>query len=126
MVAAGQISSTREVWNELDRTTISRPVHQWAKQNRQIFTTPTGDELKFVATILRVSHFQQLIGSKQQLMGTPVADPFVVSCAKTRQGTVVTQEQLKPNAAKIPNVCQHFQVPCVNLEAFMTSQRWSF
>lgn len=45
-VAAGQISSTREVWNELDRTTISRPVHQWAKQNRQIFTTPTGDELK--------------------------------------------------------------------------------
>jgi hypothetical protein len=38
----------------------------------------------------------------------------------------VTEEKLKPNAAKIPNVCAHFQIPCINLERFMRDQNWSF
>jgi hypothetical protein len=71
-------------------------------------------------------HFQALIGEKQRLMGTPVADPFVIACAKIRQGTVVTEERLKPHAAKIPNVCQHVSVPCIDLETFMQKQGWSF
>jgi len=33
---------------------------------------------------------------------------------------------LKPQAAKIPNVCQHFSVPCMDLETFMQQQGWSF
>jgi hypothetical protein len=55
-----------------------------------------------------------------------VADPFVIACAKIHDGTVVTEEQFKPNAAKIPNVCQHFNIPCVDLEGFMKQQAWSF
>lgn len=35
-------------------------------------------------------------------------------------------EQLKPNAAKIPNICQHFKVPCVDLEDFMEQEDWVF
>ena len=64
----------------------------------------------------------------ETLHGTPVADPFVIACAKIRQGTVVTEERLKPHAAKIPNVCQHpgVSVPCIDLEDFMQKQGWSF
>jgi hypothetical protein len=79
-----------------------------------------------VAEIFRISHFQGLIGQKQRLKGDPVADPFVIACAKVRGGSVVTEEQFKPNAAKIPNVCQHFNVPCIDLEEFMHQQKWSF
>ena len=50
----------------------------------------------------------------------------MIACAKVRGGTVVTEERLKPHAAKIPNVCQHFSVPCMDLEAFMQQQGWSF
>lgn len=118
--------STREVWNEVERQNISKEVLDWAKQNKSIFTIPTAAELQFVATILQVSHFQALIGEQQKLKGMPVADPFVIACAKIRSGTVVTEERLKPTAAKIPNVCQHFNVPCIDLEGFMQQQGWTF
>jgi hypothetical protein len=124
-VAAGVIASTREVLRELDRQDPGH-VHTWAKENGGVFATPTDEETRFVGRLLAVPHFQQLIGTKAQLVGTPVADPFVIACAAVRKGTVVTEERLKPNAAKIPNVCQHFNVECLNLEKFMRAVAWSF
>lgn len=126
LVQQQNLVSTREVWNELVRQNVSADVLAWAKQNKQIFTTPNAAELQFVAQIFQIKHFQNLIGEQQRLKGTPVADPFVIACAKIKDGTVVTEEQLKPNAAKIPNVCAHFNVPCIDLERFMQQQGWAF
>lgn len=126
LVQQQSLVSTREVWNELERQNISTDVLAWAKQNKQIFTTPNAAELNFVAQIFQTKHFQSLIGEQQRLKGTPVADPFVIACAKIKSGTVVTEEQMKPNAAKIPNVCAHFNVPCIDLEKFMQQQGWEF
>ena len=126
LIRQKNLISTREVWNEVERQNISKEVLVWAKQNKQIFTTPTTAELQFAATIFQVNHFQSLIGEQQRLKGTPVADPFVIACAKIKGGTVVTEERLKPTAAKIPNVCQHFNVPCIDLEGFMQQQNWTF
>ena len=126
LVQSGVLISTREVSNEIERGDVDRHTNQWLKDRKEIFTTPTADELRFVAEIFKVAHFQSLIGEKQRLQGTPVADPFVIACAKLRKGTVVTEEREKQNAAKIPNVCQHFGVPCIDLETFMQQQGWSF
>jgi hypothetical protein len=41
-------------------------------------------------------------------------------------GTVVTMEKLKPNAVKIPNICDHFKIPFLDLEGFMVSEGWVF
>lgn len=126
LVASGHLISTREVWNEIERGDVDAHTNNWLKQRKHLFTTPRGPELLFVAQIFQISHFQALIGEKQRLTGTPVADPFVIACAKVRGGTVVTEERLKPHSAKIPNVCQHFAVPCMDLETFMQQQGWSF
>jgi hypothetical protein len=126
LVQQQNLISTREVWNELGRQNVSADVLAWAKQNKQIFTTPNAAELQFVAQIFQTKHFQSLIGEQQRLKGMPVADPFVIACAKIKGGTVVTEEQLKPKAAKIPNVCAHFNVPCIDLERFMKQQGWKF
>lgn len=126
LVHQKNLISTREVWNELGRQNVSADVLAWAKQNKPIFTTPNTAELQFVAQIFQTKHFQSLIGEQQRLKGTPVADPFVIACAKIKGATVVTEEQLKPNAAKIPNVCAHFNVPCIDLERFMQQQGWTF
>lgn len=126
LVASGQIISTREVFNELERFDDPGPILDWAKDHKDIFATPTNDETEFVARILQVQHFQSLIAQKSILTGRPVADPFVVAAAAVKLGTVVTQETFKPNAAKIPNVCQHFDIPCMNLEEFMAQQGWNF
>jgi hypothetical protein len=126
LVLSGHLISTREVWNEIERGDVDAHTNNWLKQRKHLFTTPTGSELQFVARIFQIPHFQALIGEKQRLTGTPVADPFVIACAKVRGGTVVTEERLKPQAAKIPNVCQRFSVPCMDLETFMQQQGWSF
>ena len=126
LVLQQNLISTREVWNELGRQNVSTDVLAWAKQNKPIFTTPNAAELQFVAQIFQIKHFQNLIGEQQRLKGTPVADPFVIACAKIKGGAVVTEEKLKPNAAKIPNVCAHFDVPCIDLEKFMQQQGWAF
>ncbi len=127
LVDSGQLISTKEVWRELQNGNPSGHVNDWLKDRKHIFTTPNNEELKFVAEIFRVGHFQSLIGEKQRLKGTPVADPFVVSAAKVRKkGVVVTDEARKKNAAKIPNVCDHFKVPCINLREFMQHQNWTF
>lgn len=122
----GRFVSTKEVWNELQRGNPDKHANDWLSDRKELFTTPSAGELSVVSQILRIPHFQVLIGKQQRLKGTPVADPFVIACAKVNNGTVVTEEELKPNAAKIPNVCTHFGVSCINLSAFMHREGWSF
>ena len=135
MADRSEVISTREVFHELDRQAVSQEVLQWAKAHKALFATPIGPELQFVSEIFKIKHFQGLIGAQQRLKGTPVADPFVIACAKINSATVVTEEgwqhagkplALKPNAAKIPNVCDHFKIRCIDLEAFMQQQGWAF
>jgi len=120
-----RIISVREVRKELEGH--GDRLSDWVKDHREFFLTPTADELNFVAEIFKVTHFQALVRKKEQLQGKPVADPFVIAKAKIQEeGCVVTQEVKKPNAAKIPNVCEHFGIPCLNLEAFMENEKWRF
>ena len=122
----GTITSVSEVLRELENDNRSTFIQQWAKNHKSVFAKPSNEELLVVQQILAIPHFQVLISNKAILKGTPVADPFVVAAAKVKGATVVTEEALKPNAAKIPNVCGHFGVKCIDLEIFMSDEGWTF
>lgn len=124
MLAAGQFTSTREVLRELEEQ--SDIATEWAEANSELFATPTAEEGRFVAGIYAVKHFQQNIELKKILKGGKNADPFVIARAAAVKGTVLTMEQLKPNAAKIPNICDHFKLPCMDFRRFMVAESWSF
>lgn len=125
LVSEQRIISVREVRNEIGG--YGDRLSDWVKGHREFFLTPTTDELYFVAEIFNVTHFQALVRKKEQLQGKPVADPFVIAKAKVQEeGCVVTQEVKRPNAARIPNICEHFNLPCLNLEAFMEIEKWRF
>lgn len=124
-VAAGEITSTREVLREL-KDGPQNHILDWCKLNSAIFTTPDGVETAFVPRIFAVPQFQQLISTKSALRGTPVADPFVIARAAALGGTVVSEESPKPGKPNIPAVCQHFGVPCMKLGDFMRAERWTF
>ena len=125
-VKTGLVVSCREVHRELTGHGSSAHLQAWIKTNKHIFHPPDPQESAFVAQVFAVPHFGQLVTQKQQLKGSPVADPFVIASAKIRNATVVTEELFKPNAAKIPNVCSHFGVPCMTLEKFLQTQNWTF
>jgi predicted nucleic acid-binding protein len=125
-VEAGVIRSVEEVKKELERYNGAAHIATWATRNHTLFCPPTEDELEAVAEIFRVAHFQGLVGQKQLLQGTPVADPFLIAAAKCCNGIVVTQERAKLHSARIPTVCSHFSIGCIDLEQLMTDLGWSF
>ena len=125
-IESSLVTSVREVLNEINSYGEEDELQEWAKGHREIYTIPTDEESAFTKEILAINHFQALISQKNILSGKPVADPFVIAKAKISKGTVVTQEIVKPQAAKIPNICEHFQIPCCNLEEFMTTVDWRF
>ena len=125
LVSEGELTSVREVYNEIGSSEDT--LGTWAKEQKNIlFLESTVEELKFVAQIFQVKHFQSMIRKQERLKGKPVADPFVIARAKISGACVVTQEKKTENAAKIPNVCDHFGIRCINLEGFMKEENWIF
>lgn len=123
MVDDGSIVSTREVRNEI---LFPPNLATWSKTHKDIFTTPTANETNVVRDIYAVKHFQQNIEAKKLFAGGNSADPFVVAKAAVIEGAVVTTEEKRPNAAKIPNICENFNVNCLSLEEFMEEEDWQF
>jgi hypothetical protein len=126
LVSKQRIISVREAYKELD-VGVSKPhLRDWITVNKQIFVPPTAEETEFVREIFSVPHYQQLVKPKQRLTSNPVADPFVIAAAKMRNCCVVTEEAKKDNAARIPNVCEHFGVSFLGLEGMMEHENWEF
>ncbi len=119
----GKIISVRAVKTELKN---GRDLLADFVMTNNIFDMPTNNETDFITEIFEIENFQNLISKKARLQGKEVADPYLIARAKILDICVVTEEKLKPNAAKIPNVCQKFNVCCVNLEQFMKDEGWSF
>jgi hypothetical protein len=114
------------VYNELGFQLSGKWIWAWIESHKQMFLQPTAAEAGFVVEIFAVPHFRSLVGEMQRLKGRPVADPFVIASARVRGGSVVTEEANKPNAAKIPNVCEHFGIHWTNLEGFLKQVGWTF
>jgi len=125
-IADGSIVSVREVSNELKALAKTDWILRHLSRHANFFQIPEPAALSFVGTIFSVHHFLNLVEQKKRLTGRPVADPFLIACAKVRGWAVVTEEKLKPNAAKIPNVCKHFDVKYTNVEGFLKARGWKF
>jgi Domain of unknown function (DUF4411) len=125
LVDGNRVLSTREVLREIQGSPLEA-LRTWADAHRELFPTPTADEARMLRSIFEVPHFQNNIEGKKLLRGGLVADPFVVARAAVASATVVTMESLKPNAADIPNICQHFKIPCLTLQQFMEAEGWRF
>ena len=124
MVESGGFTSTREALRELED--LGGASHEWALKNPGLFTMPDAREGAVVAKIFAVPHFQANMERQKLFKGGRNADPFLVARAAVTGSTVLTTEKPRLNAAKIPNICQHFSVACVDLEQFMEMEGWTF
>ena len=124
LISKQTIISVQEVRRELEKK--GDRLSDWAKSHKELFLPPNAEESDFITEIFKVRHFRILIQKKQQYIEGPAADPFIIAKAKVINGCVVTQEKDTENAAKIPNVCDRFEIPCINLEGFMEKENWTF
>ena len=125
-VAEGNVFSVNQVFQELQSQNIRSHVQEWLEENKTAFKLPLAEESLVVAEIFVVPKFQESLKLKKRLTKGPFADPWVIAAGKIHKACVVTEETKSPNSAKIPNICEHFGVKCVNLETFMRIHKWSF
>ena len=129
LVLEGRAGSVSEVEEELKRAFgLESAVEELKRVQQGFFALPTSEEQQLIARIFDVPHFRTLINAKAVEKGTPVADLFIIAKAGVSLNTscVVTQEVWSPNAAKIPNVCDYFNIDCINLEQLMEREGWQF
>lgn len=109
--------SCRENYREIEERDDN--LFEWAKNHEKIFKSPSAEEGKFISQIYSIPLFRDNIEQQKLLKGGCNADPFVVAKAKSEDACVVTLEKFKSNSPKIPNICGHFKIECLDLEGFM-------
>lgn len=130
VIQAGKLHSVSEVLQEL-KNQIHKDTSalQWIENNKDLFVSPSSEEALFIMNKLFIDkngHFKNIVEKDKVLRGGSCADPFILASAYVKQATVVTQEVFKPNSVKIPFICQHYNINCLNLEKFMEEQNWEF
>ncbi len=122
LIKDGDVISSSEVLREIEN--YDDEIAEWAKLNKQIFIKPAIEEQILVQQIL--AKHPDLVKEEAILLGKPYADPFVIAQAKYHNCTLVHSVKFKPNAHKIPNVCQDFSVSEIALFEFFRKEKWNF
>ncbi len=122
LIDTGKMCAPDEVLKELEKK--DDEVLKWAKRNNKMFSSLEEDIQKIASEIL--IQFPNLIDENST--SPSFADPFIIALAKYKGITVVTEEKFttSPTRVKIPNVCAHFSVPCINLLDMVKELRWRF
>ncbi len=125
----GRIISTTEVLEELKKK--DDEITNWAKSNNSIFKTLNPSHLAKVREIL--TNFPELVDPDSE---NPQADPFIIAlalCPEVQQRlvqtikVVVSQERSKKGGRpKIPDVCAHYKIVCINLFELFRQENWKF
>lgn len=121
LIHDGKVISVSEVFMELEKR--DSEAHRYAKSHKQTFSRASLVEQGISREI--VDTYPDLIG-KALLTGEPVADPLIIARAEYIGGRVITTEKFKPNAFKIPNICQKRGVESLDLFGFMKNEGWKF
>ncbi|MDE2802795.1 MAG: DUF4411 family protein [Chloroflexota bacterium] len=130
LVREGRACSVSEVEAELNaRSAIQDAIRELKGFNSEFFAPPTAAEQEYLSRILAVSHFRNAIPERSLASGSPVADPYLVAKAgaSLEECLVVTEEAAdRPNAARVPNMCDYFHIQHTNLEGLMQREGWRF
>lgn len=115
----GDIFVIDEVLRELERK--DDDVYKWVKTRGHMIVLIDQDVQTQAAGIMK--DFPRLIDTRRNRSG---CDPWVIALAVARQLTVVTGEKPSGNIQKpkIPDVCQHLNVPCIGIVDFFRAQGW--
>jgi len=128
LITSGNLISHEEVFKELIRKDGTEgDICRWAKKQSTLFKRINNIQIEKTREILRI--FQNLIDpySKNN------ADPFLIALALIREKqqklvpptyAIVTEEIInkKLNKTKIPDVCNHYKIECLNLNNFLKKE----
>lgn len=124
----GNIASVKEVRHEMkDRFSDEKEYLELLKHSDKLFPKLTHAEMFSLKRLMENKRVHDLISRKKRLAGKPLADPMLIAKAMQYENAViVTEEEYKPNGIKIPNVCEMYNIKCINFRSFLIENKWRF
>ncbi len=127
LITAGRLIAPREVLRELERG--DDYMFKWAKRHGAMFVDLDANQQQLLREILVA--FPKWIDLDTD---RPVADPMLIALARTRSladgaATRIVISHEVPGgkgATKIPNVCQQYGIPHIQLVDMFDREGWSF
>jgi hypothetical protein len=122
LIKQGKIIASKEVLYELERN-ASDDLAEWLKSHKDMFVF-NREQVEKATLLINDFYTKYKRGYKPEIGNA--ADPFVVATAIVSSAVVFTQEAHQAphnpnqvNEPKIPTVCQHYGVECVNIQQFI-------
>ncbi len=121
MMTDGIIISSREVYDEI--SIGGDELEKWAKERKEYFLQSEVTVQYDVRDILKNHRGLVESGKKKNS-----ADPFVIALAKESHCKVVTEEVRSRNAnsPKIPDVCDDYNIECLDFVGFARESKLNF
>jgi len=106
---------------------------KWANEHKSIFKRTNREQIEIVKEIMS-THGSLVKHNSEENQ----ADPFVIALAiegkrkyedqmfPTEEFVVITDETYRPERIKIPNVCQHYGIECIDRFGFFDEMGWSW
>ena len=114
MINSGELISTVEVKEELKDDELL----EWIKVNNCMFI-PLSEKIQKKATDI-LKEYPTLI--KMKSSGNSNADPFLIATSIIENATIISDERKGDETSRdyhIPNVCEHYDIECITLQAFL-------
>lgn len=110
LISQMAICSVEEVYFEI--MAQDDGLADWAKLHREIFLPPDEQLQRMVQGILKTH--SNLLDVRKDKSG---ADPWIIAAAMIHKCAVVSEEKPSggPDRSKIPDVCRHYSVDCIQL-----------
>lgn len=124
LIAAGDLRATKEVAVELERH--SSELVEWALDEDQSDLFVEVDETIQISVREILESHPRLIDPETLRSG---ADPFVIGLARCANATVVTEEKPRKdlsNNPKIPDVCEHYEIRCIDIRDLFREENWDW
>jgi hypothetical protein len=121
LIAAGRLRAPKAV---LDEIRPGDDCYKWAKAQTELFVEESRAVQQIVRQIM-ATHYNPA----KPLKGINGADPFVIAMAKDGgpNWVVVSDEHAgSREARKIPFVCAHEAIRCLNFQGLMKAEGWQF
>lgn len=128
LVGKGRIIATKEVYDELCEH-ASPDLKQWLDDHKSMFNL-SDKQVGYADDVINKVYSKYKDGYRPEVKDA--ADPFVAAVALEHRATVLTQEQRQDphdpalvNGPRIPTICAEYNLPCVNIEEFVTKEGFS-
>jgi hypothetical protein len=125
LIEDGRLIAPREVLRDLQKG--DDEVYKWAKKRAKMFVDLDAEQQALLKEVLK--DFPKWVDPLSQL---PEADPLVIALARAQAfipagPRVVVSHEVPggPGATKIPNACQKYAIPHIQLVGLFIAENWS-